>query len=124
MKYFYLALCTSIVVCASLVRLTYCTCNDTPQEDVRAQVIDSLRTIYTIQEGGYTPKQETIKKATVPAPKITKPKTVGKKVTFIVGDSVSYKGVLYPILTGPKGGKYFNGPNAEGVLVRKPLPKE
>jgi len=118
---------TFIIV--SLVSLIACrqpsSCNEGA---VRLHVIDSLKELYTIQEGGYTPpKEKSIKQATVTAPKQAKPATTtntGRKVTFIDGDDVIYKGNRYPIITGPKGGKYFMAPTTEGAEpTRHSLPK-
>ena len=89
-----------------------------PEMDVRKHVIDSLKAIYELQEA------PEVAKATIPAPKTTTKKPGTSKVLSIEGDSIAiYKGIRYPILTGPKGGKYFMGPNSKGEIVRKSIPK-
>lgn len=82
--------------------------------DVRKHVIDSLKAIYELPACK-------VEQATRPVAKKPAKKS---KTTIIEGDSVNYKGIKYPILTGPKGGKYFMGPNTEGAIVRKSLSKD
>lgn len=85
--------------------------------DVRKHVIDSLKAIYELPVVEQTPTQRAATKTAAKKP-VKKSKT-----TIIEGDSVNYKGIKYPILTGPKGGKFFMGPNTKGEIVRKSLPK-
>ncbi len=90
---------------------------------VRQQVIDSLKLVYeklnepvkTIANVAKPPKTTTVKAASTGS---------SKKVTFIDGEDVIYKGNRYPIITGPKGGKYFMAPTTEGAApTRHSLPK-
>lgn len=45
-----------------------------------------------------------------------------RRVTFVEGDTVTYKGLKYPIETGPKGGRFFMAPNSRGEMTRHSLP--
>lgn len=47
----------------------------------------------------------------------------GKRITFVEGDTVTYKGLKYPIETGPRGGRFFMAPNQRGEMTRHSLPK-
>lgn len=104
MKYFILLL--ALVACHK----------PAPEMDVRKHVIDSLKAIYELPAPKAEQATQTVAKK-APAKRTS-------KTTIVEGDSiVIYKGIRYPILTGPKGGKYFIGPNTKGEMVRKNIQK-
>lgn len=69
---------------------------------VRAQVIDSLKAIYTFEQGGYTPK---VGQATPTRPKQTKTNRPAVAPTDSV--YIDKEGVSHPILQGKNGGRYY-----------------